>query len=53
MPLVTVRAVGTYRPKPEPDKVALDRDLQLRIAPDDKRTLLVRYTVKGSNTERQ
>jgi hypothetical protein len=27
--------------------------LQLRIAPDGKRTLLVRYTVKGSNTERQ
>jgi len=31
----------------------LDRGLQLRIAPDGKRTLLVRYTVKGSNTERQ
>jgi hypothetical protein len=53
MPLVTVRAVDTYRPKPEPYKVTLDRGLQLRIAPDGKRTLLVRYTVKGSNTERQ
>jgi hypothetical protein len=36
-----------------PYKVTLDRGLQLRIAPDGKRTLLVRYTVKGSNTERQ
>src|SRR5678816_650213 len=53
MPLVTVRAVDTYRPKSEPYKVTLDRGLQLRIAPDGKRTLLVRYTVKGSNTERQ
>jgi len=34
-------------------KVTLDRGLQLRIAPDGKRTLLVRYTVKGSKTERQ
>ena len=40
-------------PKAEPYKVTLDRGLQLRIAPDGKRTLLVRYTVKGSNTERQ
>src|SRR3954468_8143142 len=29
------------------------RGLQMRIAPDGKRTLLVRYTVKGSNVERQ
>ena len=40
-------------PRPSPYKVTLDRGLQLRIAPDGKRTLLVRYTVKGSNTERQ
>ena len=66
MPLLTVRAVEAYRPKAEPYKITLDRGLQLRIAPDgkrtllvrytspdDKRTLLVRYTVKGSNTERQ
>ena len=53
MPLLTVRAVEAQRPKAEPYKVTLDRGLQLRIAPDGKRTLLVRYTVKGSNTERQ
>ena len=53
MPLLTVRAVEAYRPKADPYKVTLDRGLQLRIAPDGKRTLLVRYTVKGSNTERQ
>jgi len=53
MPLMTVRAVEAYRPKAEPYKITLDRGLQLRVAPDGKRTLLVRYTVKGSNTERQ
>lgn len=53
MPLLTVRAVEAHRPRAEPYKVTLDRRLQLRIAPDGKRTLLVRYTVKGSNTERQ
>src|SRR5580765_3355055 len=53
MPLLTWRAIEAYRPKAEPYKVTLDRGLQLRIAPDGKRTLLVRYTVKGSNTERQ
>lgn len=53
MPLLTVRAVEAHRPRTEPYKITLDRGLQLRIAPDGKRTLLVRYTVKGSNTERQ
>ena len=48
-----MRAVEAFRPKAEPYKITLDRGLQLRIAPDGKRTLLVRYTVKGSNTERQ
>jgi hypothetical protein len=51
MPLLTWRAVEANRPKAEPYKITLDRGLQLRIAPDGKRTLLVRYTVKGSNTE--
>jgi hypothetical protein len=50
---MTVRAVEAFRPKAEPYKITLDRGLQLRIAPDGKRTLLVRYTVRGSNTERQ
>jgi Arm DNA-binding domain len=53
MPLLTVRAIEAHRPRAEPYKITLDRGLQLRIAPDGKRTLLVRYTVKGSNTERQ
>lgn len=53
MPLLTWRAVEAHRPKAEAYKVTLDRGLQLRIAPDGKRTLLVRYTLKGSSTERQ
>ncbi len=53
MPLLTVRAVEAHRPRTQPYKITLDRRLQLRIAPDGTRTLLVRYTVKGSNTERQ
>ena len=53
MPLLTVRAVEAHRPQARPYKITLDRGLQLRIAPHGTRTLLVRYTVKGSNTERQ
>src|SRR5678809_685259 len=53
MPLLIVRAVDAYRPKTEPYKVTLDRGLQMRVAPDGTRTLLVRYTVKGSSNERQ
>ena len=53
MPLLTVRAVEAHRPQALPYKITLDRGLQLRIAPDGTRTLLVRYTVKGSHTERQ
>ena len=47
MPLLTVRAVEAFRPKAEPYKITLDRGLQLRIAPDGKRTPLVRYRVKA------
>ncbi len=53
MPLLTFRAVEARKPKAEPYKLTLDRGLQLRIAPDGARTLLVRYTVKGSTAERQ
>jgi hypothetical protein len=53
MPLLTVRAVEAHRPQTRPYKITLDRGLQLRVAPDGTRTLLVRYTVRGSNTERQ
>jgi hypothetical protein len=53
MPLLTVRAIDSHKPKAEPYKLTLDRGLQLRIAPDGARTLLVRYTVKGADGERQ
>jgi hypothetical protein len=53
MPLLTVRAVDAHKPRARPYKLTLDRGLQLRIAPDGARTLLVRYTVKGSEVERQ
>jgi hypothetical protein len=53
MPLLTVRAIETHKAEARPYKLTLDRGLQLRIAPDGVRTLLVRYTVKGSDVERQ
>jgi len=53
VPLLTVRAIESLRPKDQPYKVSLDRGLQLRIAPDGVRTLLVRYTVKGGDGQRQ
>lgn len=53
MPLLTVRAIEAHKPKAQPYKLTLDRGLQLRIAPDGTRTLLVRYTVKGVDAERQ
>ncbi len=53
MPLLTVRAIETHKAKTRAYKLTLDRGLQLRIAPDGVRTLLVRYTVKGSDVERQ
>lgn len=53
MPLLTVRAIEAHKPRPQPYKVTLDRGLQMRIAPDGARTLLVRYTVKGQDGEPQ
>ncbi len=53
MPLLTVRAIDAQKPRARPYKLTIDRGLQLRIAPDGARTLLVRYTVKGSEVERQ
>lgn len=53
MALLTVKAIEAYKPQIRPYKLTLDRGLQLRIAPDGVRTLLVRYTVKGSEHERQ
>lgn len=53
MPLLTVRAIDAHKPRPRAYKLTIARGLQLRIAPDGVRTLLVRYTVKGSEVERQ
>lgn len=53
MPLLTVRAIDAHKPRAQPYKLTVDRGLQLRIAPDGVRTVLVRYTVKGSDVERQ
>ncbi|EHR70967.1 Integrase [Burkholderiales bacterium JOSHI_001] len=53
MPLLTVRAIDAHKPRAQAYKLTLDRGLQLRIAPDGARTLLVRYTVKGTAVERQ
>ncbi len=53
MPILTVRAIEAHKPRAQPYKLTLDRGLQLRIAPDGVRTLLVRYVVKGSEVERQ
>lgn len=53
MPALTYRAVEAHKPEAEPYKIKLDRGVQLRIAPDGVRTVLVRYTVKGVGEERQ
>lgn len=53
MALLTVKAIEACKPQIRPYKLTLDRGLQLRIAPDGVRTLLVRYTVKGAAQERQ
>lgn len=50
---LTVKAIEAYKPQTRPYKLTLDRGLQLRIAPDGVRTLLVRYSVKGAEQERQ
>ncbi|MBN8750329.1 MAG: integrase [Bordetella sp. SCN 67-23] len=53
MPALTTRAVEAHKPQAKPYKITLDRGVQLRIAPDGLRTVLVRYTVKGTDDERQ
>ena len=54
MPRLTVRAIETHKARAQLYKLTtLDRGLQLRIAPGGVRTLLVRFTVKGSDVERQ
>lgn len=53
MSLLSVKAVEAHKPAAAPYKLTLDRGLQMRIAPDGTRTLLVRYTVAGTTAERQ
>ncbi len=47
MAVLNVRTIEAIRPRDKPFKVTIDRGLQLRMAPDGRRTLLVRYSVKG------
>ncbi|MDK7587472.1 integrase family protein [Alcaligenes faecalis subsp. phenolicus] len=53
MPLLTSRAVEAHKPKAQPYRITIDRGIQLRIAPDGLRTVLVRFTVKGTKGEQQ
>ena len=53
MAALSVRSIEAIKPRDQPFKVSIDRGLQLRVASDGRRTLLVRYTVKGSKGERQ
>ncbi|WP_183025158.1 integrase family protein [Variovorax sp. UMC13] len=53
MPLLSVKAIEAHKPAATAYKLTLDRGLQMRIAPDGARTLLVRYTVQGTTAERQ
>ena len=53
MAALSVRSIEAIKPSDRSFKVSIDRGLQLRVASDGRRTLLVRYTVKGSKVERQ
>ncbi len=53
MPQLTVKAIEALKPRAKAYKVLLDRGLILRISPNGVRALLVRYSVKGSKTQRQ
>lgn len=53
MAALSVRSIEAIKPRDRPFKGSIDRGLQLRVAPDGRRTLLFRYTVKGSRDERQ
>jgi len=44
MAALSVRSIEAIKPRDRPFKVSIDRGLQLRVAPDGRRTLLVRYT---------
>jgi hypothetical protein len=53
MAALSVRSIEAIKPRERPFTVSIDRGLQLRVAPDGRRTLLVHYTVKGSRDEHQ
>jgi len=53
MAALSVRSIEAIKPRGRPFKVTIHRGLQLRVAPDGRRTLLVRYSVKGYPDERQ
>ncbi len=53
MPFPTARGVEAHKPKDKPYRITIDRGMQLRIAPDGFRTVLVRYSVRGISGERQ
>jgi Arm DNA-binding domain len=53
MAALTVRMIEAIKPRDKPFKVTIDRGLHLRVASDGRRTLLVRYSVKGYPDERQ
>ncbi|WP_298018136.1 excisionase family DNA-binding protein [uncultured Castellaniella sp.] len=53
MPLLTSRGIEAHKPKDKSYRITIDRGMQLRIAPDGLRTVLVRYTVRGTKDERQ
>lgn len=53
MPLLTYRAIESHKPKATAYRITIDRGIQLRIAPDGLRTVLVRNTVKGTKGEQQ
>ena len=48
---LTVRRIEVHRPKAVEYKVIVDRGLHLRIAPDGRKTWLVRYVVDGKQIQ--
>ena len=48
---LTVRGIEVHRPKAGEYKVIVDRGLHLRIAPDGRKTWLVRYVVDGKQIQ--
>ena len=51
MSKLTVRGIEALRPKTTEYKVAVDRGLHLRVAPDGRKTWHVRYVIGGSQIQ--